>query len=734
VQTQAGKIKAEISYNLLCRSMVEIVTPRQKRIGFFVARDTILTCPRVLEDTKRESIEINQDGQTYKVLKYETNLNIDVTTIQVELDEDREVICAELDDSDRLGDELYLCPYYRRKSNIGPKRVDLQNNGSSNGVIKFIATQIDGMVSGAPLLNDRTGKVCGVVRLQSPKTIDRQNQIGKFRGEAISVDSIFKEFSEIKTQNNNFHQTKSLSNLPSRSYDRFIGRRSEIKQLLEYISPSHRQHMIVVDGNTGIGKTSLVTKVAYQCLQEQQDRQSNLNSPDIPTFDAIIYISLNNYKLSANFSSFMSETSTISLLRIIRTIANVLNAPDLKQVYDERKFNLAYKYLSQQSTLLIVDEIEDIGSDDSLKILDFLNNLPISTKAIITTREKAIFHSQISLTALSNQESQEFIQTRTDLKKINLTPAQIKQIWSVYNGVPLITLYAIGEYAARNSLESILDTEDITNKSNDLDSARSCFNRTLMLLDKQTYELLIFIAFFRSSASRDALIEITRANENNLDIEESLLKLQHIYPIFKSYVGKEERYNMLPATREYVLAELEEKSEKNPKFESELRARWIDWHKDFADKYGGHNMEMNNYNYYHIEQELENIGEVLSWCALHQKYYPIRVIWNNIDSYIEAKGYLMIRFYWWEYLEKEAQQRGETSFYVKALSEKISTWIEMGQGYYTRAINSLKEALNLSSYSDRSVQMDLKNSWEKLGGENFTGIDITIYQPFATNI
>jgi AAA ATPase domain/Trypsin-like peptidase domain len=727
VQTQAGKVNAELSYKLLRQSIVKIVTPRQERIGFFVARDTILTCPHILKDTDLESIKINQGGRTHKVVKCDTNLSIDVTTIQIDIDEDQEVICAKLDDSYQVGDELYLCPYPIGRNSISPKKVDYQNSDSSNGSIKFVATQIDGMFSGSPLLNSRTGKIHGIVRLHGPKTLDRQDRINKIRGEAISIASIFKEFSELKSYNNNFHNTKALSNLPNRSYDQFIGRESEIKQILAYISPSHRQHLIVVDGVAGIGKTSLVTKVAYQCLHEKQIIQDNQDT-DKPIFDAIIYTSLNNHKLSTKFSSFAQDIPNIKLLNIIRNIADVLNVSELKQAYDERKFTLAYEYLSRQNTLLIVDGIEDIDSNESIGILDFLNNLPISTKAIITTREKALFHSQVSLVPLSYQETIELIGVQVSLKRINITPDQIQKIWGFFNGLPLATLCGIGEYTARYSLSSTFDIESMLNKSNELDLAKLCFKNTLHLLDKQTCEMLISLAFFRGSASREALLAITKSDEKTLSTEDSLGKLQQFYPFLKSYIrGGEERYNILPIAREYILDELEKVSEHNLDFESGARTRWIDWYKDFTNKYGGYNMEVNNYNYYQIEQEIENIGEVLSWCASHQKYVPIKGIWNNIDFYMEAEGHWMTRFYWWEYLEKEAQKKGETSFYVKALSEKISTWIEMGQSYYVKAINSLIEALNLSNYSDKSVQADLKSSWEKLGGENFTGIDIRNY-------
>ncbi len=71
-------------------------------------------------------------------------------------------------------------------------------------------------------------------------------------------------------------------NLPPQT-NKFIGRESELKRLMEILSESHSAHIITIDGIGGVGKTALILEAAYRCLAATENHIDN-----IPNFDAII--------------------------------------------------------------------------------------------------------------------------------------------------------------------------------------------------------------------------------------------------------------------------------------------------------------------------------------------------------------------------------------------------------------------------------------------------------------
>jgi hypothetical protein len=193
-----------------------------------------------------------------------------------------------------------------------------------------------------------------------------------------------------------------------------------------------------------------------------------------------------------------------------------------------------------------------------------------------------------------------------------------------------------------------------------------------------------------------------------LVLDDALHKLRQLSLITEHWTDEGQRYSILPITREYALAELATLSKEDTRFEKDARYRWVDWYRDFAKKYGSHYSDHNENSYQKLRQELENIGEVLSWCAAHEDYNTVKEIWNEIDAYIADNRYWIIRFYWWEYLERESRKRAEMPTYVKALSEKAVTGIEMGSEYCPAAKECLMEAYSLHEYADKTVKSNLE--------------------------
>lgn len=191
---------------LLQRCTVKLRVPSGHGTGFFVAPGLILTCAHVLAgvDAKitvcwqgrenfAEAIALEQfpDPFDLALLRYYAPIP--------------DLPCVSLDDSPlHPGDRLYSYgyPIYGQADDFPhgcPVTCEYEGlTGDFPPQIKFKAALVRRGLSGSPLLNLRTGTVCGIVKFSLDSVVD----IG---GGAIPTAVIFSKFPELKEQNRAFH-------------------------------------------------------------------------------------------------------------------------------------------------------------------------------------------------------------------------------------------------------------------------------------------------------------------------------------------------------------------------------------------------------------------------------------------------------------------------------------------------------------------------------------------------
>jgi len=168
--------------------------------GFFVAPGLILTCAHVVKSPNVQPIKVCWRGQTDFATAivgrdhfsdpYDIALlrfNSVVSSLPV----------APLDRDIRVNDSIYTYGYSDEKGfSDGYPVTGLCEGiaGIDPPLIKFKAGQIRPGLSGSPLVNQRTGKVCGVVR----KTRDRNFDLG---GLATPVQVIFSQWTDLEDLN-----------------------------------------------------------------------------------------------------------------------------------------------------------------------------------------------------------------------------------------------------------------------------------------------------------------------------------------------------------------------------------------------------------------------------------------------------------------------------------------------------------------------------------------------------
>ncbi|MGA9379632.1 MAG: NB-ARC domain-containing protein [Phormidium sp.] len=449
-------------------------------------------------------------------------------------------------------------------------------------------------------------------------------------------------------------------NLPAREYNTFVGRQVELKRLIELLSYQHSAHLISVDGIGGVGKTTLVLEAAYQCLTLSKSVDI---SPNIPTFEAIIFTSAKqNYLTSAGPLQRLKRDS--QLRDICRAIANTLDRRDITHADPKDQLECTRECLTRQRTLLIVDNLETIEDRDN--VLSFLYDLPATVKVVITTRDRALF-VPIRLNSLAKTDSLQLIEDQSLEKGVILSPTEAEELYQVTSGIPAAIVYAIGQLAAGYILKDVI--EQITQATGDI--AHFCFQSSVTpLIGKPAHLVLMALAMFPQAATREAIAFVALPNADPIATADALARLQQLSLV----IQREGLYDMIPLTRRYAIAQIAA----YPEFEKEARERWINWYEKFAQECSLDWKEWHIENG-NLEAEWENLQAVLEWCIAHNRYSNFREIWPHIKGYIHVRGYWDDRLTWSNWLIQEAEQRCDWLAVAEAMLERSKTLSFMGQ-------------------------------------------------------
>src|SRR4028118_112863 len=284
---------------LLQQCTLRVSVPGGHGTGFFVAPQLILTCAHVVKSANHEKIDVFWPYKNQQYIASLENIplekHLDVAILKFNFP-DLDHPCINFDwSSPELSDDLFSYGYPQDYSEGDSATFKYEGESIKNNspLYKLKGGQAKPGTSGSPLLNQRTGKVCGILNLSRGDCSD-------LGGRAVPVSIIFDQFPELAELNQRFHQNNSKKTDSNPfgygkpvSPERFYGRKKAILDVKSRIGGISSESINIV-GMRRNGKSSILALITERTERFCQPKQKplivnlDLQSPKFHTPKGII--------------------------------------------------------------------------------------------------------------------------------------------------------------------------------------------------------------------------------------------------------------------------------------------------------------------------------------------------------------------------------------------------------------------------------------------------------------
>ncbi|MCX2476074.1 NB-ARC domain-containing protein [Pedobacter sp. MC2016-05] len=439
-----------------------------------------------------------------------------------------------------------------------------------------------------------------------------------FKNAILQLSSVIAANKNLSAPNGEVQQKpeKIKHNLPQPDYGNFIGRIKEIDQIKNVLKPypQSRYHLLTIDGIGGVGKSSLALEIGIDFLHNQ------LNLKEEERFSAIIWITAKSIFLNAQgIRKGKDQNSTLE--DIISTILDVIDNQEVKQTGAEEQLKLCNRLLVTTRSLIIIDNFETIDDEG---VMQFLMEIPIPSKVLITTRHKIDTAYPLRLLGMDIEDATNLIRKECNAKNVELTRTQQLELLRVVGGIPLAIIWSISQLSLGYSYPVLLKKLSAGNS----DVSKYCFSMIVEELDKKhclALRILCVIAMFAQNCHRDAISKILDITDEERD--DNLVYLEHLSLINKI----SDRFSMLILTQTYIRTLKREILE-----DAELITRWLSYFTENERSNSDGYWQWSDYSW--LLQEGENILGVVNWAESSGRADKALSVIKSVMRYLDIKG------------------------------------------------------------------------------------------------
>jgi len=541
-------------YSLFRDCIVRLRTPSDRGTGFFVAPGMILTCYHVIRETKPGEIEVNWRDVGYRSWKVDTIEQLDLALVWVEIAEHP---CVYLDRDAQPGDDLYSYGYPDQDRDGASITVECEGPSDKGQLLTIKDENVRPGFSGAPLLNQRTLKVCGMIQKERKVGVNANPKILRgLGGQAVPTGVILAQWPELEEQNRQFHQQDKgwlkqfpiscPHNLPRSGVVKFVGREETLVTLHQQLEEGEQVAISAVAGMGGIGKTELALQYAWRHWQEY----------------------------GGGIGWFAGDRVATEVINFAQIYLKLKIRDDL----DLRgQVNYCWQYWfsspliqgNQEKVLVVIDNVTSYQ-----EVKDYLPPANSQFRVLLTTRKQLGKPVQVlPLAELDETAALELLKSLTDEARIEAELEDAKELCRRLGYLPL-GLELVGRYLdQRKSLSltemlSRLAKKGLTHKSLDEPKdemtaklgVKAAFELSWEALDANSaaQQLGCFLSLFAAAPIPWDLVEKGLPEWDIEDLEDARVALEELHLL--QFRG-EDSYELHPLIREFFSYKREESGE-----------------------------------------------------------------------------------------------------------------------------------------------------------------------------
>lgn len=452
-----------------------------------------------------------------------------------------------------------------------------------------------------------------------------------------------------------------LTHIPRPPIVGFVARRDAqghniVERLKEELAPRKSQ-LVTLSGPGGIGKTTLAAEAVRSLADEFGGR--------------VVW-------------SAAGGRSSFSLSTLLDDIATQLGRADLRTLAPELKKEQVHALVADPPALVVLDNYETVMPDERRSIEDWFKQAQCA--ALITSRAKVAQTLNITISAMSREEAQEFLEKLiAQTQDPEVFSAEVRRrVYETAEANPFLMEWVVAQIDASQEPRTVL--EEL--KHGEGDAAERVFTRSFKLpqVGDDGRAALLALSLFTPSASRPALASVAGFGDDEKRLSEALKNLRALWLI--KGLDENSRFTIEGLTRSLAGARLS-KDERADEFRRRFVAYFLG--------YVGVHRQPTPEDYDVLEAEKDSLSSATDAAFADEDWESVVRMADTLAE--PVSGMLGVRGYWDEALRLNelalrAARFSSNEGYVAMLAHNVAI-VHQNRGEHEEARRLYDESLEI---------------------------------------